>query len=254
MLILLSPAKTMDMSPLKEVLATTSPLFKEEAAFLASRMQTYTREQLQLLLQISNKLTDINYERYRDFDDPSFPGKPALFAYNGSVYRHLRPQTFSSEDFHYAQDHVRIISILYGLVRPLDRIKAYRIAYKLNLNGMQEKDLYAYWLPKLTDPLIKAVRKSGNLLINLASLDVLGALQMDKLEKKVHIITPEFKEYRNGKYETIRTYAKMARGEMSRYILLNRLEDPEKIKDFTWDNFNYCPKLSDEHKYVFLKS
>lgn len=233
--------------------AGTSPRFLQEADFIVSQMQAYSREQLQILLQISNKLTDLNYKRYRDFDDPHIPPKPALLAYTGSVFQHIAPHTFTKEDYRYAQKRIRIISTLYGLVRPLDLIKAYRIAFKMKIKGMQESNLYEYWFPKLTDPLIRDTQEAGGILINLASLDVMGALDMDKLQAKVRIVTPEFKEFRKGKYETIRTYAKMARGEMTRHILLNRLDRPEDIRNFEWDGFRYCAELSDEQKYIFVK-
>lgn len=253
MLIILSPAKTMDMTGGENTPAGTKPFYEKDAEFIASKIQEYSREQLQILLQISNKLTDINYERYRDFDHPATPVKPALLAYAGSVFQHIRPQTFTSADFSYAQKHLRIISTLYGILRPLDLIKAYRIAFKIKIKGMQENNLYEYWLPKLTDPLIQDVHKAGGILVNLASLDILGSLQMEKIKEKVRILTPEFKEYREGKYETIRTYAKMARGEMTRYILMNRLEKPEQIRRFQWDGFVFCEKLSDENHYLFVK-
>lgn len=253
MLILLSPAKTMDTSENGNIPSGTFPQFGKEAHTIASHMSGYSRDQLQLLLQISNKLTDINYKRFQQFDSPSTPQKPAILAYTGTVFQHLQPYTFSPEDYRYAQDHLRIVSTLYGLLRPLDLIKAYRIAYKLKIKGMPEKDLYEYWKPRLTIPLIEAVRESGGILINLASLDIQGALEMDKLEKEIRLVTPEFKEFRNGKYETIRTYAKMARGEMARYLLLNRFSKPKDLQKFEWNHFRYIPQLSDESHYIFTK-
>lgn len=253
MLIILSPAKTMDMSPIKNVETGTFPQFNNDAEFIASKMRNYSREQLQLLLQISNKLTDINYERYQQFDDISCPVKQAILAYTGSVYQHIDPTTFTAKDYQYAQEHLRIISTLYGLIRPLDLIKAYRIAFKIKLKGLKENNLYDYWLSKLTQPLIQDVQKNGHILINLASLDVLGALDMERLQKETRVITPEFKELRNGKYETIRTYAKMARGEMTRYILKKRIESPENLKKFKWDGFIYRKELSDDQHYIFTK-
>lgn len=241
------------MSAVKNIPVTTCPLYENDARQIAALVRSYSRDQLQMLLQVSNKLTDINYARFQDFEDDTIPAKPAILAYTGSVFQHIRPLTFSPDDYRYAQDHVRIMSILYGLLRPLDLIKAYRLPYKIKLKGMPEKDLYAYWKPKLTDTLIRDIQKSGNILINLASLDVQEALEMDKLEKEVKIITPEFKEFRNGKYETIRTYAKMARGEMTRYILENRIETPGHIRRFQWDGFRYVPELSDESHYIFVQ-
>ena len=118
---------------------------------------------------------------------------------------------------------------------------------------MQESNLYEYWRPKLTEPLIKEANQDDKIIINLASLDVLGALQIEKIQLEVRMITPEFKELRKGKYETIRTYAKMARGEMTRYILLNRIEKPERIQEFEWDGFRYCAELSEKDNYVWTR-
>ena len=141
---------------------------------------------------------------------------------------------------------------MYGLVRPLDMIRAYRLAYSLKLKGM-EGNLYDYWLPKLTEPLIADIKKAGGILVNLASLDVLGALKMDKIRKAVRVITPEFQEYRNGKYETIRTYAKQARGAMTHHILLNRIEEPERLRTFEWNDFRWNKDISNEEKYIFTR-
>ncbi|MFR2509121.1 YaaA family protein [Odoribacter laneus] len=253
MIIILSPAKSMDMSITSPLPQGTVPRFQKEAEYIASQIQDYSRDQLQTLLQISNKLTDINYERYQEFDRENTPAKPAILAYTGNVFQHIRPETFTQEDFQYAQKHLRIISTLYGLLRPLDLIKAYRIAFKIKIRGMQESNLYEYWRPKLTEPLIKEANQDDKIIINLASLDVLGALQIEKIQSEVRMITPEFKELRKGKYETIRTYAKMARGEMTRYILLNRIEKPERIQEFEWDGFRYCAELSEKDNYVWTR-
>lgn len=253
MQILLSPAKTMDMNPLPDMPQGFPPRFEKEARLLASGISGYSRSQLQLLLQISNKLTDLNYRRYQQFESAASPVKPAILAYTGTVFRHIRPQNFTPEDYAYAQQHICIISTLYGLLRPLDLIKAYRLTYKIKIKGIAEENLYDFWRPKLTAPLLQKVKKDDNILINLASLDIQDALDMEKLDREIRLITPEFKEYKNGKYETIRTYAKMARGEMTRYLLLKRIRQPEDIKKFQWDGFRYSAILSNEKHYVFTK-
>jgi len=144
--------------------------------------------------------------------------------------------------------------VLYGLLRPLDLIKAYRLAYTLKLKGLNLKNLYEYWLPKLTAPLIGDVKRSDGILINLASLDVWGAFDEKELRAQVRVITPEFQEWRNGKYETIRTYAKQARGAMTRYILLHRLETPEEIIRFEWEGFQFNKEISDTERYIFTRA
>lgn len=252
MLIILSPAKMMDMKRADSSIPESKPLYETDADFLAGKMQYYSVQELEKLLKVSEKLAEENHIRYEVFDSPHNPAKQALLAYNGSVFKEMKPSTFSGDDFHYAQAHLRIISTLYGLVRPLDMIKAYRLAYSLKLKGM-EGNLYDYWLPKLTDPLIVDIKKAGGILINLASLDVLGALKMDEIRNAVRVVTPEFQELRNGKYETIRTYAKQARGAMTRHILLNRIDAPEKLRKFQWNGFQWNKKISNEERYIFTR-
>lgn len=253
MLIILSPAKTMDMSLIGAMPDGTQPIYDAEAEYLASEMRKFTASELEKLLKVSNKLAWFNYERYQLFDIQTTPRKPALLAYAGSVFKAINAKEFSKDDFAYAQNRIRIISTLYGLVRPLDLIKAYRIAFYLKLGGGETGNLYDYWLPKLTEPLLADIRKAGGILINLASLDVLGALQIDLLQKEITVITPEFKELRKGKYETVRTYAKIARGEMSRYIIENRIEQPDKLMHFSWNGFVFREDLSDTKNYIFVR-
>lgn len=252
MLIILSPAKTMDMSVSVTLPKGTFPPYDKEAEFLASEMKKYSVPELEKLLKVSKNLAEINYERYQQFDLPDAPRKPALLAYNGSVFKAIGTDRFTPGDFAYAQERIRIISTLYGLVRPLDMIKAYRIAFYLKL-GNNKNDLYQYWLPRLTQPLISAVQKTGGVLVNLASLDVLGALRMDLIAKDVRVISPEFKELRKGKYETIRTYAKIARGKMCGEIILKRIESPETLKQFEWNGFSFNPEISDDKNYIFTR-
>lgn len=252
MLIILSPAKTMNMKKTDISVPESKPKYVKEAEFLAEKMQYYSVQELEKLLKVSEKLAEENHTRYEVFDSPHNPEKQAILAYDGSVFREIKASSFSEDDFHYAQERLRIVSTMYGLVRPLDMIRAYRLAYSLKLKGM-EGNLYDYWLPKLTEPLIADIKKAGGILVNLASLDVLGALKMDEIRKAVRVITPEFQEYRNGKYETIRTYAKQARGAMTRHILLNRIEEPEKLRTFVWNDFRWNKVISNEEKYIFTR-
>ena len=250
MLVILSPAKTMDMSVVEQEFPGTTPEYMEEAEYLAEHMRHFSASELEKMLKISPKLAAENYERYQRFGSLSNSRKQALFAYNGSVFKAIDPNSFSLEDLKYAQDRVRIISTLYGLVRPLDLIQAYRIAFAVKLDGA---NLYDYWVPKLTTPLLEDVRKVGGIMVNLASMDIQGALKMDELRKEVRVITPEFQEWRDGKYETVRTYAKIARGTMTRYIVMNRVEEPEELKAFNEDGYTFNADLSDEERYFFTR-
>ena len=250
MLIILSPAKTMNMSAISSSLPFSNPLFSEEVNFLAAKMKELSLDELKKQLKISDNLAEITYERYRKFNDDDNVLKQAIFAYNGTVFKSIKVKDFSINDLEYAQNHLRIISTLYGLVRPLDLIKAYRIAFDIKMDGI-EGNLYDFWLPKLTNRLIEDAKLAGGIVVNLASLDVLGSLDIDLLEKNVRVVTPEFKEFRNGKYETVRTYAKLARGEMTNYILQNKIETPDKLVDFKWKGFSYNKKLSSINTLIF---
>ncbi|MFR7877181.1 MAG: YaaA family protein [Butyricimonas paravirosa] len=248
MLVILSPAKTMDMSVVEQNFGTT-PEYTAEAEYLAEHMRHFSASELKKMLKISPKLAAENYERYQRFGSLSNPRKQALLAYNGSVFKAIDPNSFSLEDLKCSRS-CRIISTLYGLVRPLDLIQAYRIAFAVKLDGA---NLYDFWVPKLTTPLLEDVRKVGGIMVNLASMDIQGALKMDELRKEVRVITPEFQEWRDGKYETVRTYAKIARGTMTRYIVMNRVEEPEELKAFNEDGYTFNADLSDEERYFFTR-
>ena len=174
-------------------------------------------------------------------------------AYTGVVFKHINPKDFSEEDFLFAQTHLRIVSICYGLLRPLDLIKPYRMEYDIKLPELGDGNMYNFWKGRQTQSLIKEVKADDNLLINLASMDVQPAFEWKKIEDSVRIITPEFKVWKNGKAETIVIYAKMARGQMSRYIIKNKISNPEELKSFTWEGFQYKETLSSENNWVFLQ-
>ena len=253
MLIILSPAKSMDTAQTFEVQNLTTPEFDKEAQLLASKMQNYTIEELKKKLKISPALADSTFERYKVFDNLDTLQTPALLAYTGTVFKEIKATDFTQEIFDHAQQNLRIISVLYGLLRPLDNIKAYRMEYNLKLDGLNG-DIYKFWNPRLTLRLIEDVNKSGGVLINLASLDVLPALDMKLLKESVTIITPEFKSLKNGKYEVVRTYAKISRGAMTHYILKNKISDPKQLQDFEFRGYKFNPELSTDNSYIFTTS
>ena len=250
MLILLSPAKSMDTSQRHQLLNTTHPQFNTEANLLATKMGCYNIQELAKLLKISPTLAQSTFDRYATFDDSKTPQTPALLAYTGSVFKEIKTTNFTQEEFDFAQQHLRIVSVLYGLLRPLDCIKAYRAEYNLKLEGLGG-DLDKFWQPRLTSQLIEDIKKAGGVLINLASLDILPALETKRLAEAVTIITPEFKSLKGGKYETIRTYTKMARGAMANYILTNKICDPQLLKEFTFREFAFNKEQSTDQNYIF---
>ena len=228
MLILLSCAKTMsDVSKTKTPL-TTFPGFRKEAAEVALQMS-----------------------RYQAFHSEGTRELPALLAYTGIVFKRVHPQDFSEEDFCYAQDHLRLTSFCYGLLRPLDMIRPYRLEGDVRLPEPGNRTMFDYWKPILTDRFIADIKKVGGVLCNLASDEMRGLFDWKRVEKEVRVITPEFHVWKNGKLATVVVYTKMSRGEMTRYILKNRIESVEQLKTFAWEGFEFNEQLSDETKYVF---
>ena len=251
--ILLSPAKTITGTSKIEVPSGSIPQFQQAATDIALYMAQYSVEDLKRLLKLSPKLALESYERFQHFHSTDERPLQALLAYTGVVFKHINPKDFSEEDFLFAQTHLRIVSICYGLLRPLDLIKPYRMEYDIKLPELGDGNMYNFWKGRQTQSLIKEVKADDNLLINLASMDVQPAFEWKKIEESVRIITPEFKVWKNGKAETIVIYAKMARGQMSRYIIKNKISNPEELKSFTREGFQYKETLSSENNWVFLQ-
>lgn len=251
--ILLSPAKTITGTSKIKVPSGTIPQFQQAATDIALYMAQYSVEDLKRLLKLSPKLALESYERFQHFHSTDERPLQALLAYTGVVFKHINPKDFSEEDFLFAQTHLRIVSICYGLLRPLDLIKPYRMEYDIKLPELGDGNMYNFWKGRQTQSLIKEVKADDNLLINLASMDVQPAFEWKKIEDSVRIITPEFKVWKNGKAETIVIYAKMARGQMSRYIIKNKISNPEELKSFTREGFQYKETLSSENNWVFLQ-
>lgn len=251
MLILLSCAKTMsDVSKTKTPL-TTFPGFRKEAAEVALQMSQFSVEELERLLKVNPKIAVENYRRYQAFHSEGTRELPALLAYTGIVFKRVHPQDFSEEDFCYAQDHLRLTSFCYGLLRPLDMIRPYRLEGDVQLPEPGNRTMFDYWKPILTDRFIADIKKAGGVLCNLASDEMRGLFDWKRVEKEVRVITPEFHVWKNGKLATVVVYTKMSRGEMTRYILKNRIESVEQLKTFAWEGFEFNEQLSDETKYVF---
>lgn len=251
MQILISPAKTIHTRFSKQAPAGTKPLFADEAARIALYMAGYSIDQLGRLLKISPKLAMETYKRFEAFHADETPALPALLAYTGMVFQHIAPSDFTEDDFLYAQEHLRIATPFYGWVRPLDKIKAYRMEYDVKLPELGGGTMSDFWRSRLAPPFIEEIRKSGGVLVNLASMDVQPSFDWKTMEKEITVITPEFKMWKKGKLETVTIYAKMARGEMTRFILKNRIDESEDLKGFSWEGFSFNAELSDERRLVF---
>ena len=254
MLILLSCAKTMsDVSKVK-VPFITLPRFQKEASEVALRMSQFSVEELERLLRVNSKIAVENYKRYQAFHAEDTRELPALLAYTGIVFKRLNPKDFSEADFRYAQDHLRLTSFCYGLLRPLDAIRPYRLEGDVKLPEQGDQTMFSYWQSRLTDEFLEEIKAHGGILCNLASDEMRGLFDWKRIEKEVTVITPEFHVWKNGKLATVVVYTKMSRGEMTRFILKNRIESPQDLKSFQWEGFEFNERLSDDRKLIFTNT
>lgn len=251
MLILLSCAKTMSDASKQKTPFITTPRFRKEAAAIALQMSQLSVQELERLLRVNAKIAVENYKRYQQFHAEGVRELPALLAYTGIVFKRLNPKDFSADDFEYAQEHLRLTSFCYGLLRPLDAIRLYRLEGDAVLPELGNRTLFAYWRERLTDVFIDDIKRAGGVLCNLASDEMRGLFDWKRVESEVRVVTPEFHVWKNGKLATVVVYTKMSRGEMARYILKNRIESPEELKRFVWEGFEYNERLSSERELVF---
>ncbi len=234
MLVFISCAKTMAARCSVVVPEVTVPKFETEAVRNALEMSQYSVSELERLLRVNTKIAAENRLRFHDFCSEENRSMPAVCAYTGAVFKRILPKDFSAEDFRYAQEHLRITSFLYGLLRPLDGIKPYRLEGDVRLPEKGGISMFDYWKPLLTDYFIEEIKNCGGVLINLASAEMKDLFDWKRVEQEVRVITPEFQVWKAGQPKTVVIYAKMCRGEMTRFIVKNRLECPEELKSFSW--------------------
>lgn len=251
MLVLLSCAKTMSETSKVKTPLTTIPRFQKEASEIALQMSQFSVEEMERLLRVNAKIAVENYRRYQAFHAEGTPELPAMLAYTGIVFKRLNPKDFSNDDFEYAQQHLRLTSFCYGLLRPLDIIRPYRLEGDVVLPELGNQTMFSYWQSQLTDAFIEDIKNAGGILCNLASDEMKSLFDWKRVEREVRVVTPEFRVWKNGKLATIVVYTKMSRGEMTRFILKNRIENPEELKLFSWEGFEFDEALSDDRKFVF---
>jgi cytoplasmic iron level regulating protein YaaA (DUF328/UPF0246 family) len=206
------------------------------------------------LMSISPKLGELNANRFQTWQLPFTPGnaKQALLAFKGDVYTGLDADTFSESDFAFSQKHLRILSGLYGVLKPLDLIQPYRLEMGTKLGNARGPNLYHFWDNKLTESLDKELESDDNVLINLASNEYFKSVKVKSL--KARMITPVFKDMKNGQYKMISFYAKKARGLMSAYIIKNKLEEVESLKGFDSEGYCFNPDMSKGDEWVFTRN
>ena len=254
MLIIISPAKTLDFKTDITYGKYTLPEHLGKSEHLVSRLKEMSPQELSGLMNISTKLAMLNYERYKEWHLPfnNKNARQAIFAFKGEVYTGININSFSDEQLEYAQKHLRILSGLHGSLRPLDLIQPYRLEMGTRLSGDKYKNLYEFWDNDITLSIQEALAGQGdNLLINLASDEYFKSINTKLLNAR--IITPVFKEYKNGTYKFLSVYGKKARGMMTRFILQNKLKTIDDLKLFEEEGYYYNENLSSEDIPVFTR-
>jgi cytoplasmic iron level regulating protein YaaA (DUF328/UPF0246 family) len=254
MLIVLSPAKSLDYKTPVKVKAPTLPEFASESAKLIADLKKLSPQDVAHLMGLSDQLAALNVGRYRDWSKKFTEenSKPAIYAFDGDVYDGFDVKSLPTKALDFAQDHIRILSGLYGALRPLDLMQPYRLEMGTSFKNARGKDLYAFWGERVTDSLKKVLEKQKKpILLNLASEEYFKVLQSKNLECPV--ISPVFQDAKDGKYKIISFYAKRARGLMARYVVENRIIDPEDLKGFDLDGYKYVASESKPEKPLFKR-
>ena len=254
MLSVVSPAKTLDTESAIPGIEPTQPRFLSEAATLAKAAAKLKPRDLSRLMHISATLATLNADRFHAFETPftSDNARPAIFTFAGDVYTGFGVRTLDAAAVDFAQDHLRILSGLYGLLRPYDLMQPYRLEMGIKLKVGRRSDLYGYWGDKIADALAKELADADEpVLVNLASREYFGAVSLRRL--KARVIAPNFKQLKDGVPTFVTFPAKKMRGAMARFICENRVDRAEGMKDFAVDGYRFQPKLSDDDEWLFLK-
>jgi uncharacterized protein len=253
MLIIISPAKKLQEVNKGRADCTTIE-FPDESKYLIEELRKYKPEEIAKLMNVSPKLAELNFERYIKWEYPfkADEAAPAIFMFNGDVYRGMQSHNFSDEELDFAQKNLRILSGLYGIIKPFDNIMPYRLEMGTKLKTNKGKNLYEFWGEKITERINENFKKEGNrVLINLASNEYYKAVKPRKVEGD--IITPVFKEQKGNDFKNIAIYAKRARGLMCRYIIKNSLANVDDLKGFNSENYSFNHELSSDKEFVFTR-
>lgn len=254
MLILISPAKTLDYQSDLPTDRYTQPELLDYSQQLIAVARKLSAPQISSLMHISDKLASLNETRFHEWQPDFKPqnARQAILAFKGDVYTGLQAEEFSDADFDFAQQHLRMLSGLYGVLRPLDLMQPYRLEMGIKLENPKGKDLYHFWGDTITEKLNQALEAQGdNIVVNLASDEYYKSVKPKKLNAE--IIKPVFLDEKNGKFKVISFYAKKARGLMSRYIIENRLTKPEQLTGFNTDGYFFDETASGKHELVFKR-
>lgn len=254
MLMVISPAKTLDFETAPITKMSTMPDFLSDSEVLIEQLRELSPADISNLMKISDKLGELNFERYLNWHTPfdKNNAKQAVLAFKGDVYTGLDAENFNGNDFKFAQKHLRILSGLYGVLRPLDLIQPYRLEMGTKFANSSGGNLYEFWEDKLTQSVNAQLKKNkSTVLVNLASNEYFKAIQSSSIN--ADIITPTFKDLKNGKYKIISFYAKKARGLMAAFAIKNQITQAEELKQFDVEGYRYNAAMSSAREWVFIR-
>jgi uncharacterized protein len=254
MLMVISPAKKLDVESPSTVKKNTQPLLLPDAEQLIDELKRLAPQEVSSLMHISDKLGTLNYDRYQEWQLPFTPdnAKQAIFTFKGDVYVGLDAESFSKGELDFAQQHLSILSGLYGVLRPLDLMQAYRLEMGTRFENVRGNNLYAFWGDKITQQLNEQLKKNNSqTLVNLASTEYFKSVDISSLN--ANIVTPIFKDQKNGVYKIISFYAKKARGLMAAYAIKNGITDAKGLKQFAVDGYTYQADQSNDKEWVFTR-
>lgn len=253
MQLIISPAKNLDEHTDAPAANASQPALLAEAQMLVETLKNHSPQDIAALMHVSDKIALLNVERFARWHTPftQSNAKPAVYLFNGDVYEGLSVRTLPESSINYLQKHLAILSGLYGILRPLDLIQAYRLEMGTPLPNPHGKNLYEFWGRKITEHLNGFLAEDDQILINLASQEYFKSVQTQYLNAR--IITPVFKDYKNGQYKIISFYAKQARGMMVRYAAEHQIREPEALKNFDTAGYAFSPADSSENEWVFLR-
>ena len=250
---IISPSKTLNFDDNINCNISSNCRLIDDTNELHKILISYSKSDLKNLMNVSDKIAELNFNRFKTWKNPSNSNssKQAIYAFKGDVYSGLDANSISENNFEFLQNNLRIISGFYGLIRPFDKILPYRLEMGTKLENSKGKNLYQFWGEKITNLLNNDLKDENDYVINLASNEYFKSIVTKKLNGK--IVTPQFKELKNGSYKTIAIYAKKARGIMSRYIIDNEIEDPIELKNFNNEGYSFNSSLSDNFNYIFTR-
>lgn len=253
MVITLSPAKILDFESQTPSAMSTMPIFQKEASELNALLERLTIDEIVSLMKVNPELAQNTLDYIHSFSSVDAKERQAVFVYNGIAFQGLDAYSLSAEDLSFAQNHLLILSGLYGMLRPLDLIRPYRLEMQAKLGNNKGKNLYTFWKDILSYHIAKMMNEDDNVWVNLASSEYSKVIDSKRLSKESRVITPVFKEVVGNDYKQVTVYAKKARGMMARFIIQNRIEDVEHLKAFDIEGYGYSEQLSNKDEWVFIR-